>query len=151
MAWTDTSSITALISQIHSAASSFLKARLQSYGLPDMSSSHGNILFRLSQSECLTMGELARLVNRDKSTVTVLVRKLESAGYVCRESAEADNRVTYIRLSATGREYTDKMAQISKELIGTCYEGFSEDEKAAVFTLLRRIALNFESSETCSR
>lgn len=90
------------------------------------------------------MGELARQVNRDKSTVTVLVRKLEQNGFVLREISADDNRVTYISLSEKGREYTDLTASISRELIATCYQGFSEQEKQQVFSLLRRIALNFQ-------
>lgn len=90
------------------------------------------------------MGELARQVNRDKSTVTVLVRKLEQNGFVLRETSADDNRVTYISLSRKGREYTDLTASISRELIATCYQGFSEQEKQQVFSLLRRIALNFQ-------
>ena len=71
----DSSSLVSLISNIHTAASDFLEEKLKEYGLPDMVSSHGFILYRLSLAERLTMGELAQLVNRDKSTVTVLIRK----------------------------------------------------------------------------
>lgn len=140
----DTSTILALISQIHSAASGYLENTLKTRGLPDMTSSHGNILFRLSRSGRLTMGELARQVNRDKSTVTVLVRKLEQNGFVLRETSADDNRVTYISLSRKGREYTDLTASISRELIATCYQGFTDQERQQVFNLLRRIALNFQ-------
>ncbi len=90
------------------------------------------------------MGELARQVNRDKSTVTVLVRKLEQNGFVLRETSADDNRVTYISLSRKGREYTDLTASISRELIATCYQGFTDQERQQVFNLLRRIALNFQ-------
>lgn len=144
----DYSSITSLISRIHSLASDFLKFKLEQEKLPEFVSSHGNILFQLSQTEKLTMTELAKKINRDKSTTTVLVRKLSNAGFVERDKSTIDNRVVYIRLSQQGREYTNATAQISKELNETCYTGFSEKDKEAIFTLLLRIAENFSKSNT---
>jgi DNA-binding MarR family transcriptional regulator len=142
----DYSSITSLISQIHSEASSFLKMKLEQEGLPEFVSSHGNILFQLTQTEKLTMTELAKRINRDKSTTTVLVRKLESAGFIERERSSEDNRVIHIRLSPQGRVYTEATGKISKQLNETCYTGFSEEEKATIFSLLLKISENFTNS-----
>lgn len=141
----DSSSLVSLISNIHTAASDFLEEKLKAYGLPDMVSSHGFILYRLSLAERLTMGELAQLVNRDKSTVTVLIRKLEAAGFVEREVSEKDSRVVYIKLTPQGREYNDKTKDISRQLIERCYQGFSQEERQATFALLKRIFNNFKN------
>lgn len=141
----DSSSLVSLISNIHTAASDFLEEKLKAYGLPDMVSSHGFILYRLSLAERLTMGELAQLVNRDKSTVTVLIRKLEAAGFVEREVSEKDSRVVYIKLTPQGREYNDKTKDISRQLIERCYQGFSPEERQTTFALLKRIFNNFKN------
>jgi DNA-binding MarR family transcriptional regulator len=139
----NTSSIISLISHTHSDASAFLKLKLEELGLPDMVSSHGNILYHLSLVDKLPMSLLAQRINRDKSTTTVLVKKLESSGYVTRESSQEDKRVTYVKLSDKGHQYTDATAAISQQLVATCYEGFSEEEKRTVYILLSRIADNF--------
>lgn len=136
--------IISLISHIHSDAASFLQVRLQEKGLPDLVSSHGNILFQLSLVEKLTMSILAKKINRDKSTTTVLAKKLEKEGYVIRESSAEDNRVTFVRLSDKGREYTKITNDISKELINTCYTGFSREEQEQLYTLLKRVEQNFD-------
>lgn len=141
----DSSSLVSLISNIHTAASDFLEEKLKEYGLPNMVSSHGFILYRLSLAERLTMGELAQLVNRDKSTVTVLIRKLEAAGFVEREVSEKDSRVVYIKLTPQGREYNDKTKDISRQLIERCYQGFSPEERQTTFALLKRIFNNFKN------
>lgn len=140
------SQITSLISKIHSLTSDFLKSLLEKENLPEFVSSHGNILFQLSKADKLTMTELAQKINRDKSTTTVLVRKLCKAGFVEREQSTTDNRVVYISLTSTGREYNKSTAMISKELTKTCYNGFSEKEKEAVYELLNRIADNFSNA-----
>ena len=145
MEYVDSSSLVSLISNIHTAASDFLEEKLKGYGLPDMVSSHGFILYRLSLAERLTMGELAQLVNRDKSTVTVLIRKLEATGVVEREVSEKDSRVVYIKLTPQGREYNDKTKDISRQLIERCYQGFSPEERQTTFALLKRIFNNFKN------
>lgn len=139
--------IVSLISHIHSDAASFLQTRLQEKGLPDLVSSHGNILFQLSLVEKLSMSMLAKKINRDKSTTTVLTKKLEREGYVTRETSTEDNRVTFVRLSDKGRAYTEVSQEISRDLIETCYKGFSAAEKEQVFGLLKRIERNFEGND----
>ena len=139
----DTSSVLTLISKIHSDSADFLQKKMKAQGLPNMASSHGNILFRLAVAEKLTMTELARLVNRDKSTLTVLVRKLEREGFIVREVSTEDARVSYIKLSEKGREYAEKTVEMSHDLMETCYNGFSEEEKVSLFNLLTRISENF--------
>ena len=89
------------------------------------------------------MKELANRIHRDKSTTTVLVRKLELAEYIKRETSKDDNRVFYITLTEKGEEYTKNTSRISERLITKCYEGFSENDKNTVLELLTRISQNF--------
>lgn len=132
-----------LLSQIHSMAADFLILRLKERGLPDFSSSHGNILFQLCKNGRMTMGGLARSINRDKSTATVLVRKLESAGLVVALADEADRRSRILCLTEKGTQYTQALEDISRELIATFYKDFSDDERRCFFGFLERIEANF--------
>ncbi|MCI1209978.1 MAG: MarR family transcriptional regulator [Treponema sp.] len=140
----DISSTISLVSHIHSASADFLKVRLAEKGLPDFASSHGFILFQLSRKTKLTMSEIATRINRDKSTTTVLIRKLEKAGFVKSEVSPADSRSKFIMLTEKGKEYNKVTDGLSKELISTFYRGFSEAEKQQVFALLSRISDNFK-------
>ncbi len=132
-----------LLSHIHSQAADFLISKLKEKGLPDFASSHGNILFQLSKNGHMPMGELARNINRDKSTTTVLVRKLEQAGLVRSEPDESDKRSRILFLTDEGAKYTEAMSGISGELISTFYNGFSKEEKIAFVGFLERIKDNF--------
>ena len=132
-----------MISHIHSEAAAFLVQKLAEKGLPELASSHGNILFQLSQNQTMTMGELARNINRDKSTTTVLVRKLQNAGLVQITSDHTDRRNKILSLTEKGNEYNKLTAEISQELIQTFYKDFSDTEKQQFFSFLKRIEENF--------
>ncbi len=131
------------ISHIHSEAAAFLVQKLAEKGLPELASSHGNILFQLSQNQTMPMGELTKKINRDKSTTTVLVRKLKNAGLIQVLSDKNDKRNKILALTEKGTEYTQLTAEISKELVGTFYKGFSDEEKQQFFEFLKRIEKNF--------
>ena len=139
----DISSTVSLVSHIHSLSADFLRTKLNQLGLPELSSSHGFILFLLSKDEQLTMGEISRRINRDKSTTTVLIRKLESNGLVESISNKKDARSKFIKLTAKGKEYNKATSELSKDLIQTFYKGFTAEEKSQLLTFLQRVSDNF--------
>ena len=138
------SSVISLISHLHTATADFTNKRLAEKG--DFVSSHGFILFQLSGEEKLTMTEIARRINRDKSTTTVLVRKLKEEGLVKEENSETDSRVKYIQLTKKGMEYNEITSKISHELLTQCYKGFSKTEKEELLRLLEKMNNNLDNS-----
>ena len=100
------------LSHIHTITATFLTEKLKQQGFNDFASSHGNILFQLNKNGKMTMGELAKAINRDKSTATVLVRKLENEGFVSIINDENDKRNKYILLSKKGMEYTGNLIDL---------------------------------------
>lgn len=138
---TDTS--IAKVSQIHSLTADFLKKRLSERGFDDFASSHGYILYQLNINKSTTMKELASKINRDKSTTTVLVRKLEQAGLVKVSVDENDKRNRILSLTPKGAEYNQMTQELSQELLATFYKGFNEQEKEEFCRFLDRIKRNF--------
>lgn len=139
----DVNSSISLLSNIHSITADFLTERLKNKGFPDFASSHGNILFQLSVNEKMTMGDLSEKINRDKSTTTVLVRKLEKEGFITGDPDPADKRSRIIYLTEKGKQFNSTARQLSKELLDTFYKDFSEEEKENFFHTLLRIRDNF--------
>ena len=139
----DVNSSISLLSHIHTITADFITEKLKERGFPDFASSHGNILFQLSVNEKMTMGELAEKINRDKSTTTVLVRKLESEGFITGDPDPADKRSRIIYLTAKGKQFNQTAHELSSPLLGTVYKGFSEEEKEHFFQSLLRIKSNF--------
>ena len=141
----DVNSSISLLSNIHTITADFLTEKLKERGFPDFASSHGNILFQLSVNEEMTMGELAEKINRDKSTTTVLVRKLESEGFITGVPAPADKRSRIIYLTDKGKQFNNTAMELSKELLETFYRGFSEEEKNLFFQSLLKVKENFST------
>ena len=139
----DISNSISKISHIHSLAADFLTDKLSERGLENFASSHGNILFQLSKNNELKMNELKDIINRDKSTTTVLVQKLINAGLVEVKKSENDKRSKIITLTDNGRKYNELTKNISEELIATFYKDFSETEKKNFFDFLNRVEKNF--------
>ncbi len=140
----DVNSSISLLSNIHSITADFLTEKLKERGFPDFASSHGNILFQLSVNEKMPMGELAEKINRDKSTTTVLVRKLEAEGFITGEPDPADKRSRIIFLTAKGKQFNNTATELSKDLLSTFYKGFDEKEKHLFYEFLLKIRDNFK-------
>ncbi len=139
----DVNSSISLLSHIHTITADFLIEKLKERGYPDFASSHGNILFQLSVNEKMTMGELSEKINRDKSTTTVLVRKLEKDGFITGDAALNDKRSRIIYLTEKGRQFNATAQELSSDLLGTFFKGFTENEKEEFFKTLLRIKKNF--------
>ena len=139
----DINSSISLLSHIHSITADFLIEKLKERGYPDFASSHGNILFQLSVNEKMTMGELSEKINRDKSTTTVLVRKLEKDGFITGEADPSDKRSRIIYLTEKGKNFNQTAHELSSELLSTFYKDFSEEEKQQFFNSLLKIKKNF--------
>ena len=102
------------ISCLHTITANFLLDELAKEGLSNIASSHGNILFQLSKVEKLSMRELAKKINRDKSTTTVLVRKLIKEKLIAEEINENDKRNKNIYLTEKGK-LTNVISRICPE------------------------------------
>lgn len=137
------SSILSLISHVHSKTAFFLEKRLSAEGLVSLASSHGFILFCLSQNPML-MGELSQKINRDKSTTTALVKKLERLGFVQVEKSNEDSRKKVISLTEKGCQYNKITSEISHEVFQTAFGGFSDEDKESLLSLLTRLSKNLD-------
>lgn len=122
----------------------FIEEKLHDNGMNDLIPSHGNILTALYENNGrLTMKKIAEIIGKDKSTVTPLVNKLLSIGYIKKEKDEKDKRITYITLTNKGMEIETKYNKISSEVYKTAYKDFSEEEKETFLKLLRKLNNNF--------
>ena len=137
-------SVVSLISHIHSASADFLNRRL--YKTDSFVSSHGFILFLLSENQKMTMGQIAEKINRDKSTTTVLIKKLLEKGLVKTENCSEDSRKKIISLTEDGKKYNALTGGISRQLLEACYKDFSGEEKETLLKLLVKMSRNIEEN-----
>lgn len=106
----------ALISQVKLLADQFIIMELSRYGIHGIVPSHGSILYSLLECESLTMGELSDKINKDPSTVTTLVKKLELLGYVKVYKDSRDKRISRVKLTKKGDTFKNIFKNISETM-----------------------------------
>ena len=138
-----TNAIIAIIANIHNSANKLIIEELKNHNLEGLFPSHGDILILLYQNEYgVTMNKITSSINKDKSTVTALVNKLVKMELIEKFKNENDSRSTMVRLTKKGLDTKSSVDKISEKLLGISYEGFSENEKEIVCSLLAKIKNN---------
>lgn len=85
----------------------YVRDRLRDAGV-QITLVQAGILFLLNEEAGRPMSELSRLLSLDNSTVTGLVDRLETSGFVQRKANSKDRRVSLINITAQGVEEVNK-------------------------------------------
>lgn len=136
------SKVVAQISRIHEGAHRLILRELEVRGVEGVVPSHGDILHHLFVEDRLPMTELAGRIGRTKATVTALVDKLESRGFVARERDGGDGRVCRVRLTERGQALRPAFEEVSEVLNRRLLGGFREEEVRALEGMLDRLRAN---------
>ncbi|MBU5441071.1 MarR family transcriptional regulator [Paenibacillus sp. MSJ-34] len=135
--------VISFISKIREKVNRFIVSEMAKRGIEGIAASHGDIIYALFKTPRLTMADISRRINKDKSTVTALVDKLVRLGYVTKERDVEDTRVVYVALTDKGKELQPIFESVSKELLDLFYLGISEKEKENLLHILKKIYDNF--------
>lgn len=92
-------------------------------------------LLCLVEEGCTTPGELARLLQCDKTNVTGLMNRLERRGLVRRTLDEHDRRVTRVALSGEGSALLARYRAAVTAKVGGSLRGWPADRRAALADL----------------
>lgn len=138
----ETRDVISLISKIREKVNRLIIAEMGKYGVEGIGTSHGDIIYALFNRPRLTMADISKKINKDKSTVTALVDKLVRLGYVTKERNGKDTRVVYVSLTEQGRALQPVFETISQELLGTFYLNISDKEQEDLLKILMKIYSN---------
>lgn len=141
----NTNSIISIIANIHNNANKLIVDELKKNNLDGLAPSHGDILILLYQNEDgVPMNKITSSINKDKSTVTALVNKLEKMELLEKFRNETDSRSTMVKLTQKGLDTKPIVIdEISTKLLEKTYRNFSNEEKEIVCNLLEKIKDNF--------
>ena len=117
--------------KLRDKGNAYILASLDRVGLKGIVPSHGDVMVQLFTKGACNMGDLARSVKRSKSTVTVLVDKLEKAGYVQKQCDPKDSR-------EKGLELEPIFEEISEGLNRLISENLTEEEIKTLGRLIRK-------------
>lgn len=134
------------VSDLRSEVNSFIIDNLNRIGINNISVSHGNILFMLIKYKSLTMKELAGKINRDASTVTSLVKKLEKNEYVVITENAKDTRSKIVSLSSKSKSIKEDFFNISENLNESLWDGINEEDAYVFMECLDKMIENIKKS-----
>jgi len=116
-----------LISKIHQISGRIFNGLLRERGI-EFNSAQGRILFVLWEKDSIPIKELSEKTRLSKSTLTSMLDRLERKGHITREPSEEDRRIILVNLTEENRRQRRLYDQVSEEMTGLFYEGFTWDE-----------------------
>ncbi|NSW51329.1 MAG: MarR family transcriptional regulator [Anaerolineae bacterium] len=102
------------------------------------------LLASLYEQDGQTHGELASQLNVQPATITKMVQRMEQKGFIIRRADLKDQRISRVFLTPKGTEIHNQVIQMFVQVQADQVEGFSEEEKASLMLLLRRLNENIE-------
>lgn len=123
----------------------FLLLEMEKAGLKGFVPSYGDLISQLCQQPSMTMTDLAEAINRDRSTVTTLVKKLVHLGFVELQENPRDSRSRLVSLTCKGKALHAEFRSISIKLMSTTWKGISEEDRKHFHSTLEQIIQNFYS------
>lgn len=104
-------------------------------------------LLKLHTGEASTPAELARACYLDAGSMTRMLDRLETKGFVRRARSETDRRVVMLELTARGRATAARIPDVLCEVQNAHLRGFSRAEFDQLKSLLQRVLDNAHARE----
>jgi DNA-binding MarR family transcriptional regulator len=116
-----------LIAKIHQLSGRIFTKLLKKHEI-EINPAQGRIMFVLWRNDKITIQELANKTSLSKTSLTSMLDRLESMGYIKRIPSFEDRRKIFIELTEKDRALQEKYVQVSKEMIDIFYRDFSEND-----------------------
>ncbi len=136
-----------LIARIHQTSGRIFEGILRQNDLDRITPAQGRILFVLWKTDDIPIQELAQQTSLSKSTLTVMIDRLEAAGLVTRVPSKEDRREILIRLTDKDRSLRDVYARVSQEMADIALSGLDRQEIIDLEEKLSRILANLVTYE----
>lgn len=112
--------------------------------IDNLTAAQSRILFLLWQRDEISIGEVARITNLKKSTLTTTLAKLEKVGHIQLIPCETDKRKTIVKVINRNEDLIALNKSIIDEVGDLFYRGFSNDEVALYESFLKRTLDNLK-------
>lgn len=122
----------------------FMDDQLRKKGITELGFSHIRIIIILHIFKVLSMKEVTEKISKDKSTVTILVNKLEKKGYLRKKVCEEDRRVTYLELEDKAKEILNIIFEVSDIFQSRVEKILDEEERKMFIKIMSKLIENWE-------
>ena len=135
-----------LMAKIRQVGERIFVRKLKDYGI-EINPAQGRIMFALWQNDGIAINELAQKTQLGKSTLTSMLARLESMGYIRRMRSDNDRRKIIIRRTNKDKALERVYVKVSEEITDIYYTGFAKGEIDQFEKYLERILYNLTEFE----
>ena len=136
-----------LLAQVHQLSGRVFAKILKRHGIDELNPAQGRIVYALWKESPLSQAELAESTRLDKSTLALMLERLEGAGQIARRSDPRDARRRLVVLTEKNRALHAAYGEASQEMLGLFYKGMTGAEIDAFEDALRRILSNLDEAD----
>ncbi|MDR3307965.1 MAG: MarR family transcriptional regulator, partial [Coriobacteriales bacterium] len=104
----------------------------------------GRILAILAQHESLTQRELLDIANIRSASLSELLGKVESSGYITREKNTADHRNIDIRLTKAGEQAAQGLPHQRATMAQELFSALDTNEREQLACILEKLLASWE-------
>ena len=98
------------------------------------------VLLVLWEKEAATVGELCDVLMLDNGTLSPMLKKLQSSGYIEKRRSEKDDRVVVVSVTDAGKKLQERAKDVPLNVAG-CIK-LSPDKAGMLYTLLNELLKN---------
>ncbi len=110
-------------------------------------SDHRMLMLLSEKGSSLSQTSIAQTLEISTAAVAVMLKKMESDGYILRKVNEADSRFNEIILTEKGEKIAESSKKAFLKIDTALFEGFSLEETEKLNELLDRLQLNISNIE----
>jgi DNA-binding MarR family transcriptional regulator len=136
-----------LMTKIHQIAGRIFNRLLKKYGIEELNSAQGRILFSLWEKNNVSITELSESTQLEKSTLTSMLDRLEKEGFIIRVPSKDDRRKILIQYTDKNESFRKNFIRVSDEMNSLFYNGFSSAEIGVFEVNLKRLLNNLLEAE----
>ena len=133
-----------LVSQVHQLSGRVFAAVLKRHGIRELNPAQGRIVYELWKQDGITQTELATRTKLDKSTLALMLDRLEDQGHILRRADSADGRRRLVELTDKNRAMHAAYAAASQDMAAVFYKNLTDRQIEQFESTLRVIMGNLE-------
>jgi len=100
------------------------------------------VLFKLGEQDGIPQSALAEKMEVTPATITNMLKRMESSGFLVRVRDQQDSRISRVFLTDAGKMVLKQVKALADEMDQIAFSGFSSEEQKMMERFLKRIHTN---------